>query len=209
MAIVDIITKPKDCFLCINLPFSKEGFINDLKDESEKDFVKSIQRKHPYWDADALWDNDYVKFINFFDSFEKQVKALGATIKRNFCLRDLNSIKQFDCFTPVAHWVKAKEKVELYDGLFTASEFVEHIPPDYSGIIDLTICYSDQLYDELKQKIRNCAIIANYETTDLEIRLIIYKHTLKKLAFSNSFYIDAQTKIYIDLLKNRKLLKHI
>jgi len=202
-SIVDKIIKPDKCLLAIALPLTEVDFYNDLKGNAQKDYAKSRKRKLHFNDR-ALWEIDHMPIVNLIQSISKELKSYGLTVLNNFKFPDLALLAQYEVVTIVAHFLKKDKKVEFYDGLFSNSDVEHQIPTDFMGIIDLTICHSVELQNEIKFSGRKCIVIANEHAADLELRLILYYNLIKLLTKKDKSYIDAYSEIRITLSKLNK-----
>jgi hypothetical protein len=82
-------------------------------------------------------------------------------------------------------------RAEFDDGLHTIEDVVAQVPADYTGILDLTICNSIFLGEEIRRRCPRCGMIATVEDpTTLSFRLRLYKHAIKVLACGGRNYLD-------------------
>ena len=134
-------------------------------------------------------------YVRLISSVTKELRNFGVTVLENFKFNDLMKITDYEIFTIVAHWIEKDRKIEFFDGLYSSTDIINKIPIDYKGILDLTICNSTLLQNELKRK-RTNIVIANKQPATLEFRLILYKNVINSMN-----YTDALTELRISLLK--------
>lgn len=91
--------------------------------------------------------------------------------------------------------------IEFADGLHTIAELVDVVPADFSGVMDLTICYFTRLMEAIKHKAPRCQIVLNRKRASLGLRLAIYREAVRLVATGGYSHVDALAEIQLSLLK--------
>lgn len=155
--------------------FSDEGlFIDALKCKLQKynDAYYSIILKHAY---QCLF---YIEYPN-----NRNHPIMEYPLYRYYLNRQIfdrlffGQIKQGSC-------------VEFFDKLYPVNDIVEHVPKDFHRTIELTVCNSIVLGEEIKRHRRNCLVIGNKEPADPVFRLTCYRYLLEMLNQKEMSYIE-------------------
>lgn len=197
------ITKPNDCLFAIAIPLKEKDFYSDLISGNNKDYVNNLKKTFNY-DDKQLWEYVHKPITNFINDIMIELSNLGTKVIVDFKSSDIYQILPYKVFTLLAHSVKDGQKIELFDGIITCENFVELLPSNFKGIYDMTICKSIFLQTQIKEKCRNI-VIANKDSASIEFRLLFYKYLIKFLSLNNCNYLDAFTKLRIELIKSKKL----
>ena len=199
-------TPPKKCLFCFGLPLEKDVFFNDLQTDSPKDFAKWFRKSHclENFNNNFVW-NEYENNISkTVKQAMANVEKLGVTVIPNFALADLKLAKDFDVVTIFGHWLSNGKKVEFADGIYSVDEIISAIPHNTEFMLDLNVCYSVILLDEIKKHFgRNIIVFGNKEPISIQIFLRIYEHTIKALSEDNTLnYLDAIASKKIEFINN-------
>jgi hypothetical protein len=87
---------------------------------------------------------------------------------------------------------------ELADGMHTVDDLLDHIPTGFNGVLDLTVCNSMIMVDEIKRE-RRFTCLGNERPTKLGFRLELCGAILNALARCPMPYPDAARDIRIAL----------
>jgi hypothetical protein len=90
--------------------------------------------------------------------------------------------------------------VELTDGFASIPELINAIPPDYDGVIDLSVCHSTLIAEPIKRARPRCLVISNRRPAALAARLIRYRYVLRQLALQPERFTD------VVITQSRKLI---
>ncbi|AXY73201.1 hypothetical protein D3H65_04080 [Paraflavitalea soli] len=92
--------------------------------------------------------------------------------------------------------------VELYDGLYTVQEIVGMIPSTFIGPIDISICHSIIVQDEVQRVQPRRHAFGVEHPLSLDFKIIFYKGLMQKLALEPKDYITAYFELLTSLKKN-------
>lgn len=187
----------KILILCA-LPLDK-NYVKFLYEGNKSDFINSIVEKLPNNDFVYLWDNyrsSAYKLRKLLNSYQ----SAGATIRTDFNCCDLSKIDSYDVVILIAHHVRGCDEVEFCGEQVKASQIIGSIPANFSGIFDISSCYSSSFQLEIKMRAPSCNVIATDTETSLNVRLTIYEHILKRLKHSSEEYHIAFRNVIYDLL---------
>jgi hypothetical protein len=93
-------------------------------------------------------------------------------------------------------------RVEFGDGLHPIEAVVREIPEDFNGILDLAICNSIFLAEEIRRHRRHCRrVLANEEKSMPRFRLLNFKYVLKLLASGGRDYLAAVEELREHLVR--------
>lgn len=92
--------------------------------------------------------------------------------------------------------------VELYDGLFSIKDIISVIPAYFTGIIDLSICHSIIVQDEVKRVEPRRYAFATEEPLRLDFKIIFYKGLMQQLSSVPNDYVSAYFEMIRELKKN-------
>lgn len=195
------ITSPDKCLLCIALPTTYEEFIELTSSEERSNFVwYNYVRPYNLYTQDARW-KQYQVLLEIIMDTVNEVREAGGNVILSFSGKDLERIADYDVVTIVAHWIESKGCLEFFDGFYTPEKFIEWMPANFIGLLDLTVCYSVQLISKIKEQYSGCLTLSNSEATQLEFRLPFYKAIIKLLKISPMSYMDAYTFLMKQLIK--------
>lgn len=104
-----LVTKPEHCALALAIPLNREDFFIQLDPNTNKDFVKSLNRKYCKLKKDFLWKEIYEPTAKKVTEIAQKVKEKGVTVAINATLEDVEKLfKTFSVVTLVAHWRSSK-----------------------------------------------------------------------------------------------------
>lgn len=182
----------KRLLFAIAIPYTEEQF-NYLCQRKDSDFINSMKSELNCLTDEELWDA-YKETARLIETTIEEMRNLGAIIIDRLVLADLSMMKDVDITIIVAHNNNTSNKIEMYDGLKYHNEFVESLPTDYSGWLDLSCCNSDGLLSLVRMRFKNpdAHIVATTINTSLSFRMELYTFIAKKLCKRpNLSYIDA------------------
>ena len=178
------------CLFGFGLPLEKDVFLKESQSESHKDFAKKFKR--------GL--NDNFRWEEYNKNVAKQAKAvmtyaekMGVHVISNFTIEDMKYAQDYDVVTIVGHWLNKEEKVELADATHSVNEFVSAIPQNTKCMLDLTICQSVILLDEIKKRFgSNVIVFGNSISISIQICLFIYEQTIREMIKNENLnFLDA------------------
>lgn len=95
--------------------------------------------------------------------------------------------------------VTGEAGIELADGFVGVKEIVASFPADFSGVIDLTVCNSILIAEEIRRRCGGGLVLANEEVVYPEFRLRIYKAVIELLSLRPQPYQDAVYRVRKEL----------
>jgi hypothetical protein len=193
------VTKPEQCFVGCCYPLDRSAFIESWNMEQERDFLRSQLGTYQGYNKEALWKDIYGEWTNIINSALDKMSEAGSRVKRQFGLDDLTSIESSDVFILLAHNSKGRELVELYDGLFTYEAFTKAIPGNFKGMMDLSLCNSDVIRNELKKRFSNQIISFKVELPIIQ-HVLFTKQVIINLQRFDVNYLDCYTTTIHHLL---------
>jgi hypothetical protein len=97
------------------------------------------------------------------------------------------------------------DQIEFADGMVQYKKVVDSIPSQHKAIIDLSVCKSVFLGEEIKIQRRGCVILTNQDTTPLWMRIKAYFWTMELIRKKKINYLDAHISARKKTLKQEEL----
>lgn len=189
---------------CIGLPYTKEAFLGCCRKDDRSDFIESLELQYNATDEEVLW-------AYYEHTAEKISNAIEALKKKNVEIVDLTSIEQlktifsFSTIIITAHRHRYLSCLDFMGNSISINRFVDSIPEDYDGIIDISSCYSTTFQMQCKQKAYRAHFIAAETESSVVLRLFIYQETIKHLtSHPDSNYINSFTIIIRRIVQSAK-----
>lgn len=91
--------------------------------------------------------------------------------------------------------------VEFADGFYSVREILAGFPVQFTGVLDLTVCQSALLAEEVRAKCRRCLVLCNVDLTEIDFRLALYAQVIDVLAVKPQPFEDAVIKVRRSLVK--------
>lgn len=194
-------TPPEKCLLGFGLPLTKETFFKDRLTKTDKDFAKNFKKALNAQLAWEEYDEHVVRQANKVMDFARKA---GVYVIPDFTLGDIKYATDFEVVTIIGHQVNKTEKVELADGTHSVNEFVSAIPSNTECMLDLTICKSIILLNEIKKRFGgNMIVLGNAMPVSLQICLLVYELTIQKILVNKNLnYLDAITLVKKEIINN-------
>lgn len=101
--------------------------------------------------------------------------------------------------------IRRRGAIELFDGMHSVEELIAAIPPDFDGLIDLTICHSVILAAAIREQREACLVVANRRPAQLRIRLALYELAVRDLAERRRPFLDVLVEHALYIQKRRRL----
>jgi len=95
------------------------------------------------------------------------------------------------------------DRLEFSNGLKSPAELLRSIPGAFAGVLDLTLCNSVLLADEIKRQ-RRFTCLANVHETDLSLRVELYHAVINVISESAYPYVEAVRDVRIAVLESLK-----
>lgn len=192
---------------CLGLPYTKESFMSCCGEKVKSDLIDSLELQYNTMDAEILW--------SYYEQTAKKIKETVRFLrKRNVVVIDLNTVDQlrmaysYTTIIITAHRHRFLECLEFLGNAISIEEIVDSIPKDYKGIVDISSCYSSTFQMKCKQKAINAIYIAAETESSVDLRLFIYKETIKHLITHNqSDYLNSFRVIIRRIIAKSKQYK--
>jgi hypothetical protein len=89
--------------------------------------------------------------------------------------------------------------IEFSDGFVPIGTILDTIPTTFRGKLDLTSCNSTVFAEDVRRKCRSVLVIANEDSTSLDLRFAIYQQVIQRLSRRSEPYEDALYRIRKEL----------
>lgn len=86
-------------------------------------------------------------------------------------------------------------RMEFFDGLQTAEAIRESVPEDFAGLLDLIVCNSVLSAEVIKAMKRNCLILSNQFPARPDLRLLLYKATIRALSLQPGSFVKTMMTV--------------
>jgi hypothetical protein len=174
----------------------KERFFQELEDQSPKDFAKSrVKNISKGFLSNSKWKQYEKEIVKPFEKVKVDVEKWGVSVIEDFSLSHLQLMNDFETVTIIGHWLSSCEKVEMADGLYSVTEFVNAIPQNAECMLDLIICNSVILLDEIKKYFHDIIVFGNIAPIPYQIALSLYRCVIYELQSDKSLsYLDATAR---------------
>jgi hypothetical protein len=71
--------------------------------------------------------------------------------------------------------------IDLFDGTFRADDVATTIGEEFSGLLDLAVCRSMFLAEQIRRHLLKCRAIANTELTTVLFRALLHRETIREI----------------------------
>ncbi len=173
-------TLPEKTIVAVAIPFRKQQF-DTLFDRGDSDFIRSLSEVYKTEDKTTLWKK-YSKTAKSVKANLTHYKKRGAIIIEELTTKRLQSIADSDIAIIIAHHSDVKDEIEMADGMVTTSEFIEAIPAEFSGLLDLSSCFSSTIQLPIKMHCPNCHVLAVKDKIPLQRRITTYDYVIKEMS---------------------------
>lgn len=178
---------------CIGVPYTEEQFKECVSLNS--DFIESLSDTYNVYDYDLLWEQ-YKTTANLIHETVNNLKSRNVKIVQLSSISEIKGVLDYENIIITAHHHRSQFAMEFMGSPIPIGDFIENIPLEYSGTIDISSCYSATFLQELKLQASNARIIAANTESSLYLRMFIYKHIVKYLTKNNDAeYLDAYKDI--------------
>lgn len=165
---------------CLGLPYTKDAFLSCCGKVVKSDFIDSLESQYNSTDAEILW----LYYKQTAKKIEETVCFLRA---RNVDVIELKSVGQlrkafsYSTIILTAHHHRFLESLDFLGNTVSIEDFVNAIPKDYEGTVDISSCFSSEFQMKCKQKAMEATYIAVETESSVGLRLFIYKQTIEYL----------------------------
>jgi hypothetical protein len=193
----------KKCLLGITIPLTKDAFYQSLHSDNQKKFAKLFAKKLSGCNENFIWEKYETEIVNLIRKVQTEVQKLGVTVITEFSLNHLKQIENYDVVTIVGHWVNHYNKIELADGLYSTNEFINVIPKNTECMLDLTVCSSVFLQDEIKKYFHSIIVFGFSTPISIQISLLIYKFIIQEMNNDKTLnYLKAYSSVKLKIFDN-------
>ena len=174
---------------CIGVPYTEEQFKECISLNS--DFINSLSETYNIYDYDLLWEQ-YKTTANLIHDTIHDLESRNVKIVHLTSIGEVNAILDYENIIITAHHHRFQFAMEFMGNIIPIRDFIDSIPLEYSGTIDVSSCYSAAFLQEIKLQASNARIIAANTESSIDLRMFIYKYLVKYLAKNNNAeYLDA------------------
>lgn len=194
----------RNIIFTIALPADKEQFLR-LSQRGDSDFIGMLEEKYRET-GEALWHR-YQPMARKIQELTRALRKQGVEIVEGLTLDKLHVEPDTHALIVVAHRSRRDGGPELFDRAVTDEEFVESLPEDFSGWLDISTCSSERLLSLARIHFHNpdAHIIAPDRETALLFRLEFYREIIEDLVKNpERDYFESFTKTVARLLDKSK-----
>lgn len=119
--------------------------------------------------------------IHEIEEFLQELNGLNVDIKNHLTKDDLMTINNYDIVIILAHHDHISDALVLEDGLLSMEDFIQYLPTDFKGVLDLASCNSVMYAQQIKQRCPDCQVHVALNDVPLLRRLIIYPTLIELL----------------------------
>lgn len=111
----------------------------------------------------------------------RKLTGQGVVVRQRIDDESLEDINNFDIVILVAHHDEHLDALILGNRVLPMKHFVQLLPDDFKGTLDLSSCYSASILAEIKDKCPHCHVQAPVGTAALQLRLFMYPFIIRLL----------------------------
>jgi hypothetical protein len=193
--------RPADCALVVTVPLERAEFMADIY--SGTDFLDQFRARQRTRLLEVLW-TIYEANVATAATIIARARGRGVTVCERSGLGDFaRCLEQYAVVTLVAHWRPAPQDragaadriggpgVEFVDGVAGVERIVAAIPAGFSGVLDLSVCNSTLLAEEVRRHRHFGLVIANACPATLDTRMDLYDAAMRLVQHEGVSYQDA------------------
>lgn len=110
-------------------------------------------------------------------------------------------IRRLELETQLGVGLHGGAAIEFADELRSIPAILAGFPPQFTGVLDLTVCQSVLFAEEVRAKCRRCLVLSSVHLTSFDFRLALYAQIIDVLANHPQPFEDAVTKIRSSLIQ--------
>lgn len=118
----------------------------------------------------AEFEREKEKVDNFIDAMRQLKIVVHCEINEKL----LATADHFDLVIVIAHHSEERDCLILHDQEMEMTDFINHLPANFHGILDFSSCYAARSIQQIKKHCPNCRVHAPLNQTALLARLSIY-----------------------------------
>ena len=193
-----------DCALAFAVPTRYSEFERAIhaRDGRGRDFVPAMLAANPGRTPASIWA-DYAPMADYARTLLSEAAVACALAVSDVTFARWSQLfRERPVLVLFAHCRPGRpDAVEFADGLVPAPEVARAVPPDFSGVIDFTVCYSLELYAAVKTRASHCQLVLNKGETALNERLAFLRQVLRLLAGGCYSYPAATAEVRLALIR--------
>lgn len=193
----------KKIVVAIAVPYKKDSFLSAYE-RGDSDLIKTLSVLYKTNDCEILWDK-YSTTAYTIKSSLRSYTERGVKVVDDFTIEKFHTIADVDIAIIIAHHSNVADKIEMADRMVFVNDFVNSVPLEFSGILDMSSCYSttSQLY--IKMRCPQSHIVAYKTKISLKQRMFVYDYVIKTICDkSDKDYIDATKDAFAILFSMQK-----
>ena len=110
-----------------------------------------------------------------------ELKEFDVDVRSHICLDVLADMNNYDIVIVMAHYDVQSDAMLLQDTSISMDDFVNCLPADFKGVLDLSICNSVLNLDRIKRRCPDCQIQVALSGVPLLRRVILYPSLVELL----------------------------
>ena len=182
----------KNCSIAIGLPTSISDFNLSLENS-----------KNSYGHSFAGgWEQYKYQWLDPFTKFSNECCCLGVTFELTSSLHDLCEAfrrPHLHVFLLLSHWHSSE--IEWCGKFESTYDFIQVMPPDFNGVIDLCICHPNTLAEQLGILRPSCLVRYTPTKVNPDRWLPYFKGIFRLLNTGKYSYITAHEALGLQMAK--------
>lgn len=166
---------------CIGIPYTYDSFIICCRKKEKSDFIESLELKYNTTDEELLW-NFFKTTADNIAKTKSYLTRMNVTVVELSCIEQLREVFNFETVILTAHRHRYFDCLDLLGNSIEIDDLVKEIPENFDGIMDISSCYSSEFQNTCKKRAVFATYIAAETESSLDLRLFIYKQTIRHLA---------------------------
>lgn len=192
----------KSVVWAIGIPYKKDLFDLSFNRQDKSDFIESLEFTYGTNDPEILW-REYQPIADNICKTIEFLKSKRVDVIELMYDNDISSLFEYDTIILTAHRHRYLNQLDLISKSIDITAFVNMIPYGYNGTIDISSCYSITFNSSCKLQAPYAKFIAAKAESSIDLRMFIYKHTIKHMAnHQKQTYIDSIRVVLDKIFKN-------
>lgn len=189
---------PCDCHVYCTLPRSLAEYVDDLERGPDTrvapSHMRQLARRHVRFSPERAWAELERGDIGKLERGFEQAARFGARIVRGVSFSDFTPDTDARVVILIAH--TSNGEAEFRDGFHSGREVAERFCPDYDGVIDLSLCSSFPLHDELRIRCGSAPrIVTSNASTTVGTRIAVCVLAMELLRRTSATYDEAVAQV--------------
>ena len=183
--VVDIskkVIKPHRCVMGLGIPISREAFFADLR-------LPTAAFAKRYYGGWGQYEDEVASVV---DEVGNDIDRLGGTVVRGLTLKGFGELFRRDTYDVIVVFCHREgDAIEFRDGLAAYESIVSLVPPDFTSILDLTVCNSCALAKQIRSE-RDFGLVTSFSgPATPAIWLYFYRILFQQLSDNDTSYLKA------------------